>query len=89
MTAETIKAHRPNADDNFDEAIGLLADKINTAIKSFACVDWRLSTATHKEMRQALDDLIWDFSDEQNLDLAPKQIDILIENAMKTAMSRY
>lgn len=25
-------------------------------------------------MRQALDDLIWDFSDEQNLDLAPEQV---------------
>lgn len=47
--AETSKAYRPNADDNFDEAIDLLADKINTPIKSFARVDWCLSTAIHKK----------------------------------------
>lgn len=49
QNAETSKAYRPNADDNFDEAIDLLADKINTPIKSFARVDWCLSTAIHKK----------------------------------------
>lgn len=89
VVVEVLKASCESPDESFDESIGLLASKMNSAIKSLARVDWRSSTAIHKKMNQALDDLIWDFSDDHELDLPPEQIDILIESAMKTAMSRY
>ncbi len=89
VIAETIKKHHPAADETFEEALGALADQINVTVKKHARVDWRSSTAIHKKMNQAIDDLIWDFSEGQGFDLPIEQIDILIESAMKTAMSRY
>jgi type I restriction enzyme, R subunit len=89
VIAEKLKAHAVVADEIFDEAVGSLASEMNLAVKSLARVDWRFSMTIHKKMNQALDDLIWDFSDEHNLVLIPDEIDFLIESAMKTAMSRY
>lgn len=89
VIAEMLKASCSEPTESFDELIGMLASEMYNAIKSLARVDWRLSAAIHKRMNQALDDLIWDFSDEHNLDLPPEKIDLLIENSMKTAISRY
>ena len=89
VVVEILKASCKSPNESFDESIGFLASEMNMAIKSLARVDWRFSTAVHKKMNQALDDLIWDFSEEHDLDLPPEQIDLLIENVMKTAMSRY
>ena len=89
VVAETFKTYYVEPNESFDESIGVLASEMNTAVKSLARVDWRSSTAIHKKMNQALDDLIWDFSDEYGLDLSPEQIDLLIENSMETTMSRY
>ncbi|HWQ72181.1 MAG TPA: type I restriction endonuclease subunit R [Desulfitobacteriaceae bacterium] len=89
VVADGLKAHHAEPDESFDKEVGKLALEINMAIKSLARVDWRSSTAINKKMKQALDDLIWDFSDEHGLDLSPEEIDLFIENAMKTAMSRY
>ena len=54
-----------------------------------ARVDWRTSTPIHKKMNQAVEDLLWDFCDEFGIDLPIDKMDLLIENAIKTAMSRY
>lgn len=89
VVSETFKAHHVEPEESFDEEVGMMASEMNMAIKSLARVDWRSSTAIHKKMKQALDDLIWDFSDEHGLDLIEEEIDLLIENAIKTAMSRY
>lgn len=89
VVADGLKAHCTEPDEGFDEEVGKLASEINMAIKSLARVDWRSSTAINKKMKQALDDLIWDFSDEHGLGLPLEEIDLFIENLMKTAMSRY
>ena len=73
----------------FDNALGKLALNIKLAIQSLARVDWRTSTAIHKKMNQAVEDLIWDFCDEFGLDLPIDKMDLLIESIIKTAMSRY
>jgi type I restriction enzyme R subunit len=89
VVAETLTSYCVNPTEEFEEAVGRLASETNTAIKSLARVDWRSSTAIHKKMNQALDDLIWDFSEEHGLGLPIEKIDLLIENSMKTAISRY
>ena len=81
--------YHPNPNDVFEEAMGTLSSNINKAIRDLARVDWRFNTSIHKKMNQAIDDLIWDFSEEHGLDLPVEQIDLLLENIMKTAMSRY
>lgn len=72
-----------------DEEIGKLAADMNDAVKSLARVDWRTSTSINKQMKQAIEDLIWDFSDAHGIELAIEAIDTIIENAMKTAINRY
>ena len=42
-----------------------------------------------QKMNQAVEDLLWDFCDEHGIDLPIDEMDILIENTIKTAMSRY
>ena len=89
VISEILKKHCKKIDEAFEEAIGALSIEINTTVKSLARVDWRTSTAIHKKMNQALEDLIWDFSEEHGVDIPLDQIDILLENIIKTAMSRY
>jgi type I restriction enzyme R subunit len=75
--------------ESIDEEIGKLAADMNAAVKSLARVDWRTSTPINKQMKQAIEDLIWDFCDAYGVELAIEDIDKIIENAMKTAINRY
>ena len=38
---------------------------------------------------QAVEDLLWDFCDNEGIELSIDEMDILIEQSIKTAMSRY
>ena len=88
VVADTLKQH--GGDDlEFDDAVGKLALNMKQAVQSLARVDWRTSTPIHKKMNQAVEDLLWDFCDEFGIDLPIDKMDLLIENAIKTAMSRY
>ena len=73
----------------FEEDLGKLSLDIKTAVQSLARVDWRTSTPIHKKMNQAIEDLLWDFCDDHGIDPPIDQLDMMIENAMKTAMNRY
>lgn len=72
-----------------DETMGRLAMEVKMAVSSRAKVDWRFNGAVHKDMEQALDDLIWDFAEEHGLKLPVEKIDLMLEGLMKTAVSRY
>lgn len=72
-----------------DEAMGQLAIKVKKAISSRAKVDWRFNVAVHRDMEQALDDLIWDFTEEYEIKLPVEKIDLILEGLMRTAVSRY
>jgi len=89
IVSDVLAKYHPKPDDIFDEEMGVLSSNINKTIRNLARVDWRFNASIHKKMNQALDDLIWDFSEEHGLDLPVEQIDLLLENIMKTAMSRY
>ena len=77
------------SDEAFDDDIGLLALNIKNEIQSLARVDWRTSVAINKKMRQAIEDFLWDFCDEHKVNIDLDTLDLLIENTIKTAMSRY
>ena len=88
VVSDILKQHGQDSLE-FDDAIGKLALDMKQAVQSLARVDWRTSTPIHKKMNQAVEDLLWDFCDEFGVDLPIDKMDILIENAIKTAMSRY
>lgn len=72
-----------------DEAMGQLAIEVRKAISNRAKVDWRFNVAVNRDMMQALDDLIWDFTDEYEIELPVEKIDLMLDGLMKTALSRY
>jgi len=72
-----------------DEAMGQLAIEVKKAIAVRAKVDWRHNVAVNKDMEQALDDLIWDFTEEYEIKLPVEKIDLILEGLRKTAISRY
>ena len=88
VVADILKQYGPDSRE-FDDAIGQLALNMKAAIQSLARVDWRTSTPIHKKMNQAIEDLLWDFCDEFAFDLPIEKIDLLLEQTIKTAMSRY
>ena len=88
VVADTLKQHGEDSLE-FDDAIGKLSLEIKQAVQALARVDWRNSTPIHKKMNQAVEDLLWDFCDEFGIDLPIDKMDLLIEQAIKTAMSRY
>ena len=69
--------------------MGQLAIKAKKAVSSRAKVDWRFNVAVHRDMEQALDDLIWDFTEEYEIKLPVEKIDLILEGLMRTAVSRY
>ena len=88
VVADTLKQHGEDSLE-FDDAIGKLALEIKQAVQALARVDWRNSTPIHKKMNQTVEDFLWDFCDEFVIDLPIDKMDLLIEQAIKTAMSRY
>lgn len=88
VVADTMKQYG-NDSLEFDDAIGILAVAMKKAVQALARVDWRTSTPIHKKMNQAVEDLLWDFCDEFEIDLPIDKMDLLIENTIKAAMSRY
>ena len=82
---------KPKAEDSleYEECLGKLAQDVKKTVQGLARVDWRTSIPIHKKMNQAIEDLLWDFCDEHSIDLPMEQMDLIIENIIKTAMSRY
>ncbi len=72
-----------------DEAMGQLAAEVKKVISGRAKVEWRNNVAVHKDMEQALDDLIWDFTEEHDLHLPVEKIDLMLEGLMTTAIRRF
>ena len=89
IVSEILGKYGNLSDEEYDESVGKLAADINSAIKALARVDWRHNAAIHKNMTQAIEDLLWDFSDEHHFDLSEEDMDRMLENTKKTALSRY
>ena len=89
IVSEILGKYGNLSNEEYDESVGKLAADINSAIKALARVDWRHNNAIHKNMTQAIEDLLWDFSDEHHFDLSEEDMDKMLENTKKTALSRY
>ncbi|MEW6183583.1 MAG: HsdR family type I site-specific deoxyribonuclease [Bacillota bacterium] len=86
---DIIAAAVKEVSPELDEAMGRLAVEVKKAVSSRAKVDWRFNTAVHRDMEQALDDLIWDFIEEHEIQLPVVKIDLMLDGLRKTAVSRY
>lgn len=72
-----------------DELIGELALRIEDIIGVHSKVDWHDNMEVHNRIAQELDDLLYDFAKDNDLNLDFKQIDKIIESVKTVALRRY
>lgn len=71
-----------------DIIAGLSAD-ITEIIKEYSKVDWTSNPDIHKKISQALDDLLYDYSDNNGWNLSFEIMDKIIDNVKTIALRRF
>lgn len=66
-----------------------IALAIKAIIVSQAKRDWRDNVIVHREIKKRLDDLLFDFMEEHNLDWSLDTIDIIIDEILMVAKRSY
>ncbi len=66
-----------------------LAVQIDEAIQTRLVVDWRANPDVQNDMRNAIDDLLYEAKAVQSVPLTPHDMDAIIERALDIARSRY
>ena len=89
IAVEILGKYGDMDDAEYENAMGNLAMEINQAICELARVDWHHNNSIHKNMTQAIEDLIWDFADDHNFDIDMDELDKMLEITKKTAMRWY
>ncbi|WP_233880296.1 type I restriction endonuclease subunit R [Virgibacillus halodenitrificans] len=71
------------------EVLGDLALRMDKIIQDYTKVDWHDNIEIHNRIAQELDDLLYDFSTEKNVELDFDTIDKIIEQIKTVALRRY
>ena len=74
--------------ENRDIVADLSAD-ITDIIKEYSKVDWTSNIDIHKKISHALDELLYDYSDNNNWDLSFEIMDKIIDNVKTIALRRF
>lgn len=74
--------------ENRDIIADLSAD-ITEIIKDYSKVDWTSNTDIHKKISHALDNLLYDYSDNNGWDLSFETMDKIIDNVKTIALRRF
>ena len=77
------------SDVEISDALGQLALDIKAVIVKHTKRDWRDNVIVHRDIRKALDDLLFDYMEEHNLDWSLDTIDIIIDEIMMVAKKGY
>jgi len=71
------------------DSLARLALEIKGVIKENAKRDWRENTMVHRNIKSKLDDLLFNYIEQNDLQWEEKTIDIIIEKIMLTALKRF
>ena len=71
------------------ESLGKLALDIKTVVSSNAKRDWRDNVIVHRNMKKELDDLLFDYLEDNELDWSLDTIDIIIDEILMVAKKVY
>jgi len=66
-----------------------VAVQIDEAIQQRLKVDWRADPDVQNEMRNAIDDLLYEAKAKQGVPLSAQDMDAIIERALDIAKNRY
>lgn len=84
-----LKKSNGESEPQVSEEMGALALAIKAIIVSQAKRDWRDNVIVHREIKKRLDDLLFDFMEEHNLDWSLDTIDIIIDEILMVAKRSY
>ena len=71
------------------ESLGKLARDIKAVVSSNAKRDWRDNVIVHRNMKKELDDLLFDYLEDNELDWSLDTIDIIIDEILMVAKKVY
>ena len=77
------------ADDARDGLAAEVAVQIDDAIQGKVVVDWRSNRDVQNQMRNAIDDLLYDMKSRLGLALTAEDMDAIIERSLDIAKNRY
>ena len=81
--------YEKNAENNLDDSIADLSLKVKSIIDKHVKVDFYDNTDIHNRIAQEIDDLLFDFKKEHNLELPFDQIDKIIETIKSISVNRF
>ena len=84
-----IKKSTGIADVEITEAMGELALNIKDIIVKHTKRDWRDNVIVHRDIKKALDDRLFDYIEDNQLDWSLDTIDIIIDEVMMVAKKNY
>ena len=84
-----IKKSTGVADVEITDAMGGLALNIKDVIVKHTKRDWRDNVIVHRDIKKALDDLLFDYMEDNQLDWSLDTIDIIIDEIMMVAKKGY
>lgn len=84
-----IKKSLGDVENPVDEGAGQLALSVKDVIISNAKRDWRDNVIAHRNIKKALDDLLFDYMEEHHLNWCLDTIDIIIDEIMMVAKRNY
>ncbi len=84
-----IKKSLGDVEIKVSEEMGALALKAKDIIVTYAKRDWRDNVIVHRNIKKALDDLLFDFMEENHLDWPLDTIDIIIDEILMVAKRVY
>jgi type I restriction enzyme R subunit len=76
-------------EDKLSESLGQLALKVKSIIVEYAKRDWRDNVVVHRNIKKHLDDLLFDYIEDNGLDWSLDTIDIVIDEIMMSAKKVY
>lgn len=83
------KATGLTPDNSLKESLGELALEVKAIVAENAKRDWRDNVVVHRNIKKHLDDTIFDFIEDNNLNWSLDTIDIMIDEIMMSAKKVY
>jgi len=71
------------------DSMGDLALAVKEKVVEYAKRDWRNNVVVHRNMKKHLDDVLFDYIEENELDWSHDTIDIVIDEIMMSAKKVY
>lgn len=87
-SSEVYGTDMPDGNADKDQ-IAELSILIENIVAKYTKVDWHDNTDVHNRIKQEVDDLLFDFSKENNIELDFEQIDKILNEIIEVALKRY